>query len=112
MAGQGSMANQGSMADQVLRLFPASMAVQVPRLFPASTDRGRRTCSRAPTPARSAGSIMEAWRGAFRPAGSRASEADSTEVDSTAAGFMAGGEFTAGGGADGFKTEAASPPWS
>src|SRR5438552_9036972 len=55
------------------------------RLLRHSTDQRRRRPSRALVPAPSAGSIMEAWREASRPAGSRVSEVDSTAADSTAA---------------------------
>src|SRR2546430_3144283 len=55
------------------------------RLLRHSTDQQRRRPSRALVLAPSAGSIMEAWREASRPAGSRVSEVDSTAADSTAA---------------------------
>src|SRR5437660_7464273 len=55
------------------------------RLLRHSTDQRRRRPSRALVPAPSAGSTMEAWREASRPAGSRVSEVDSTAADSTAA---------------------------
>src|SRR5437016_2272315 len=95
-AAQSSTAAQGSTAGQPVTVAQDSTAVQTVtaaldstaaalRLLRRSMDQRPRNPSRALVPAPSAGSIMEAWREAFRRAGSRVSEVDSTVADSTAA---------------------------
>src|SRR5439155_2368418 len=81
-AGQKLTAALDSTAGRKVTAGRNSTAV---RLLRHSTDQRRRRPSRALVPAPSAGSIMEAWREASRPAGSRVSEVDSTAADSTAA---------------------------
>src|SRR5437870_3428472 len=82
-AGQTVTAALDSTPGRTVTAAPDSTAAAL-RLLRRSMDQRPRIPRRALVPAPSAGSIMEAWREAFRRAGSRVSEVDSTVADSTA----------------------------